>query len=145
MTEEHDSSACGLTLTEAYDIYDKHTQTAFKMWTYFVTLSLALLGYTIGSGQNAWSDSTFLVVGFCYAVAAVGNRALVLKFQKEVERFAELFNTTAAARSLEVKTERGVERVTVAPITHRKASAVHLGITLFVLTIIGVVWLQKGT
>lgn len=84
-----------LSLKDAYDIYNKHTESAHKLWAYFSAVSLAVLGYTIGRDRVVWPDAIYLVIGFCYFVFSISNLWILRITQRECEFFASVLNSVA--------------------------------------------------
>lgn len=134
------SSILSLSIKEAYDIYQKHSEGTHKLWAYFSAVSLAVLGYTIGTDKNDWTPLTFVVIGLCYFLFAFGNRHILIESQKEVERFASLFNSLAGMPS---GSTTGPIVVSVTAVDHRTANEFHWGATVVVLLSIGLTLVQK--
>ncbi|WP_156373486.1 hypothetical protein [Pseudorhodoferax sp. Leaf267] len=88
-------SGTTLSLKDAYDIYNKHTESAHKLWAYFSAVSLAVLGYTIGKEKVAWPGDMYFVIGLCYVGFAWSNLWILRITQGECVRFASLLNTVA--------------------------------------------------
>lgn len=88
-------SGSSLSLKDAYDIYNKHTESAHKLWAYFSAVSLAVLGYTIGKEKVAWPVDMYIVIGFCYVGFAWSNLWVLRTTQGECVQFALLLNKTA--------------------------------------------------
>ena len=143
MSDETHTQTNRLSVKDAYDIYHNHSTGTHKLWTYFVTLSLAILGYTIGTAQNHWDLWTFVVVGSSYFIAAWVNRSIVLKFQKEVETFALLFNQLAREYPPQISTQKPIIG-SIAAVSYTRARLSHWGITLFVLAAILSIWWQNN-
>lgn len=40
-----------ITLKEAFDIYQKQSDSIHKLWAYYQLISLSVLGYTVGSNK----------------------------------------------------------------------------------------------
>ena len=130
-----------LSVTDAYDMYQKHSEGAHKLWAYYSVVSLAVLGYTIGTDKNEWASLTFIVIGLSYFLFAFGNRRLLVESQREVERFALLFNSLASAVPEMSVPGRGF--VSVTAVDPKTANLFHWGITVLVLLAILLTWGQK--
>jgi len=78
-----------ISLKEAFDIYQKQSDSIHKLWAYFQVISIAVLGYTIGSDKGKWLDSTYILVAVSYLVFAVANQWVVIFSQKELYKFGE--------------------------------------------------------
>lgn len=76
-----------LTLKEAFDIYQKQSDSIHKIWAYFQIISLAVLGYTIGSEKEQWSTSTYFLVAGSYLLFAIANQVAITLSQKELYKF----------------------------------------------------------
>ncbi|MHC8387061.1 hypothetical protein ACYZTM_03180 [Pseudomonas sp. MDT2-39-1] len=78
-----------ISFKDAFDIYQKQSDSVHKLWAYFQVISIAVLGYTIGSDKAKWSDSTYLLIAISYLIFAVANQWVILFSQKELHRFGE--------------------------------------------------------
>ena len=76
-----------LTLKEAFDIYQKQSDSTHKIWAYFQIISLAVLGYTIGSDKAQWSTATYFLIAGSYILFAIANQVAIVLSQKELHRF----------------------------------------------------------
>ena len=84
-----------ITLKESFDIYQKQSEGLHKLWAYFQVVSLAVLGYTLGSEKSQWGTDTYLFVGFSYAFFAIANQIVVVMSQKELAEFGKAVNAAA--------------------------------------------------
>jgi len=76
-----------LTLKEAFDIYQKQSDSIHKIWAYFQMISVAVLGYTIGSNKDQWSAETYCLIAGSYLLFAIANQAAIILSQKELYKF----------------------------------------------------------
>jgi hypothetical protein len=76
-----------ISLKDAFDIYQKQSDSIHKLWAYFQVISLAVLGYTIGSDKTHWSDSTYKLIAASYLIFAIANQWVVIFSQKELHKF----------------------------------------------------------
>lgn len=72
---------------DAFDIYQKQSDSIHKLWAYFQVVSLAVLGYTIGSDKSRWSSDTYLLIAGSYLFFALANQWVIFVSQKELRKF----------------------------------------------------------
>jgi len=85
-----------VTLKEAFDIYQKQSDSLHKLWTYFQVVSIAVLGYTVGSDKAQWSVSTYALMSLSYAFFAGSNLWVVLVSQIELKKFSNAIKLAAS-------------------------------------------------
>lgn len=78
-----------ITLKEAFDIYQKQSDSTHKLWAYYQLISLAVLGYTVGSNKAQWGDLTYILIAGSYIVFAIANQWAIFLSQKELHRFGQ--------------------------------------------------------
>jgi uncharacterized membrane protein len=78
-----------ISFKDAFDIYQKQSDSVHKLWAYFQFISLAVLGYTIGSEKGHWPGSTYLLIAASYFIFAAANQWVIVFSQKELNRFSE--------------------------------------------------------
>ena len=86
-----------ISLKDAFDMYQKQSDSLHKLWAYFQIASVAVLGYTVGSDKSLWGQSTYLVVALGYLFVAFSNGFVILVSQQELAKFAAAVNEAAAA------------------------------------------------
>jgi hypothetical protein len=126
-----------MSLKEAFDIYQKQSDSLHKLWAYFQVVSLAVLGYTVGSDKAQWGTETYLLIGASYLFFAIANQWVIVFSQKELENFGKA--VTAAAR------ESGPigEKLAVQAVAPKKVAIFHTVSLLVVLLAIGFAWVDK--
>ena len=77
-----------VSLKDAFDIYQKQSDSLHKLWAYFQVVSLAVLGYTVGSEKAQWSVLTYTLIALSYTFFAISNQYVVALSQQELNRFA---------------------------------------------------------
>jgi hypothetical protein len=86
-----------VSLKDAFDIYQKQSDSLHKLWAYFQIASVAVLGYTVGSDKSLWGNWTYIVVAFGYFIVAFSNGLVIMVSQLELAKFAAAVNEAAAA------------------------------------------------
>ena len=81
-------------IKQAWDMYQKTIESSHKLWSYFTTVSLAVIGYVIAWEKIDWSLLMYIFVAVGYGLFAWGNYKAVGIAQNEVEASASLFNST---------------------------------------------------
>jgi hypothetical protein len=82
------SVSADVSLKDAFDIYQKQSDSQHKLWAYFQVASLAVLGYTVGSNNSQWSIWTYSLIALSYIFFAISNHYVVALSQHELNRFA---------------------------------------------------------
>jgi hypothetical protein len=127
-------SGSPLSLKDAYDVYNKHTESAHKLWAYFSAVSLAVLGYTIGKEKVAWPGDMYFVIGLCYVGFAWSNLWILRITQGECVRFASLLNTVAK------QVDGANTTITVESASVKNVSSFHAFAQLVVVASIFLTW-----
>ena len=137
MTESCSTTDSIVSFKEASDIYQKQCDGVHRLWTYFQVVSLAVLGYTIGSDKSHWQTSSYLILAFSYLVFALGNHWVLVLSQTELDKSADAVGGTC-------KKDRIALMLVPKPTKPRYVRAFHLTIILLVTTAIIVTWSQNG-
>lgn len=77
-----------VSLKDAFDIYQKQSDSLHKLWAYFQAVSLAVLAYTVGSDKAQWSIWTYALISLSYIFFAISNQYVVALSQHELNRFS---------------------------------------------------------
>ena len=126
-----------ISLKEAFDIYQKQSEGLHKLWAYFQVVSLAVLGYTLGTDKSQWGNGTYLFVGLSYVFFAVANQIVIVVSQEELANFGK--GVTAAAKS---SGTIGKE-LKVSSIRPRAVAFFHTVSAVIVLVAITATWVDK--
>jgi drug/metabolite transporter superfamily protein YnfA len=86
-------------LKEALDIYLKQRESTHKIWGYFSAVSLAVLGYTVGSDKVNWSSLTYLLIGGGYVIFAIANLFVLHSSQVALRSYADGVNSLAGTHT----------------------------------------------
>ncbi len=86
-----------VSLKEAFDIYQKQSDSLHKLWTYLQVVSIAVLGYTVGTDKAHWGTNTYVWIGASYLFFALANLWVVVVSQRELEAFGRAVAQAAAA------------------------------------------------
>ncbi len=126
-----------VTLKDTFDIYQKQSDSVHKLWAYFQVVSLAVLGYTVGSEKAQWSDWTYALIAGSYTCFALANQWVIVASQRELATFGDAVREAAQhggaiGRMLVVRA--------VAP---RTVAAFHTAALLIVLGAIGFTWVDR--
>lgn len=76
-------------LKDAFDIYQKQSDSVHKLWGYLSVISIAVLGFTIGSDKINWGSLAYLFMGMAYLVFAGSNLWVLRRSQQELVRIGE--------------------------------------------------------
>ena len=126
-----------VTLKEAFDIYQKQSDSAHKLWAYFQVVSLAFLGYTVGSNKSLWGDWTYVLAALSYVLFASATQWVIVLSQRELKRFGE---SVAVASSRSGPIGRGLAVKAVSP---WKVRAFHSVSAIVVVVAIAATWYDK--
>lgn len=92
-----------LTLKEAFDLYQTQYSQVDKLWSYFGTITLAVLGFSIGSDKATKSIKEAAIIILGYAVFCAGNFKALLHGQEQLIDFAHIAMKTGKAKGIELK------------------------------------------
>lgn len=126
-----------MTLKESFDVYQKQSEELHKLWAYFQVVSLAVLGYTLGSDKSQWGTATYLFVGFGYAFFAIANQIVVVVSQEDLAKFGKAVSA-AAKDSGPIGTE-----LKVSSVRPRVVAFFHSVSALIVVAAIAAAWNDK--
>jgi hypothetical protein len=92
-----------LSLKDAFDLYQTQYSQVDKLWSYFGTVTLAVLGFSIGSDKATKSikEAAIIIVG--YLMFCVGNFKALLLGQKQLIDFAHIAMEVAKAKGIIVE------------------------------------------
>jgi hypothetical protein len=126
-----------VSLKEAFDIYQKQSDSVHKLWAYFQVVSLAVLGYTIGSEKAQWGTSTYLLIAGSYFFFAVANQWVIVFSQRELQTFG-----TAVSDAAKQSGSIG-KKLAVKAVDPKKVALFHSVSMLIVLGAISAAWVDK--
>lgn len=89
-------------LKEALDIYQTQYTQVDKLWSYFGTFTLAILGFTIGSEKATKSVKEVATIIIGYLVFCTGNFKALFLGQKQLKEFAGLVEEAAKAKQVKL-------------------------------------------
>lgn len=124
-------------LKEIFDIYQKRSDSLHKLWAYFQAVSLAVLGYTVGSDKSHWSNWTYIIISVSYLFFAVSNLYVVALSQKELCKCA------VAAEEAATSTGPIGKKLLVQAVAVWKVCLFHSISALVVLSAIWGTWYDK--
>ena len=78
-------------LTDAIDIYQSQVEIVSTLWTFFGTVTLAVVGFTIGSDKatHSGTEVAIIIVGYA-AFALIGNLVALLMAYSDLIQFKAL-------------------------------------------------------
>jgi hypothetical protein len=79
-----------LSLKDALDLYQTQYSQVDKLWSYFGTFTLAVLGFTIGSEKATKSMKEVSAIIFGYLVFCIGNFGALLLGQRQLIDFSHM-------------------------------------------------------
>lgn len=126
-----------MSLKEVFDIYQKQSDSVHKLWAYFQVVSLAVLGYTIGSDKAQWGTGTYLLIAASYCFFAVANQWVIVFSQRELVVFGKAVGEAAQQSGTIGK------KLTVQAVSPRRVALFHTVSLLIVLGAIGFSWIDK--
>jgi hypothetical protein len=128
-----------ISLKEAFDIYQKQSDSLHKIWAYFQVVSIAVLGYTVGSEKAHWSVWTYSLISISYGFFAMSNHYVLALSQKELNRYANAVQD-AAFEAGPIGRQLSVNAVKVV-----RVRMFHFVATLVVIGAIWGAWFDKCT
>lgn len=87
-------------LKDALDLYQTQYSQVDKLWSYFGTFTLAILGFTIGSEKATKSMKEVAAIIIGYLVFCFGNFKALSLGQKQLIDFAHIAIDSAKAKAL---------------------------------------------
>ena len=126
-----------LSLKDAFDAYQKQSDGQHKLWAYFQVVSLAILGYTIGTDKAQWSSWTYALVAASYAIFALSNQWVLVTAQKELQSLSKGIAVAITQAGPIGKTLK------VGAITPMKIRVFHTAVIVFVMGAIYATWDDK--
>lgn len=89
-----------LSLKDALDLYQAQYSQVDKLWSYFGTFTLAILGFTIGSEKATKSMKEVVVIIFGYLVFCAGNFSALSLGQKQLADFSAIAIQAATSQNI---------------------------------------------
>jgi hypothetical protein len=89
------NAAQPLSLKDAFDIYQKQSDSVHRLWAYFQVVSVAVLAYTVGTEKTQWSTPTYFLIGLSYILFAGANQWVLLISQREMKAFEPTLHSLA--------------------------------------------------
>jgi hypothetical protein len=117
-----------LSLKDAFDLYQTQYSQVDKLWSYFGTVTLAVLGFSIGSDKATKSikEAAIIIVG--YLMFCVGNFKALLLGQKQLITFAQIAMEVAKAKGIIVESLEPLSTAAVSQFYWCVVAAVCVGI-----------------
>jgi hypothetical protein len=120
----------------ALDIYQAQYTATDRLWSYFSTVTLGVVGFSIASDKVGKSLAECWVVAVAYLVFCIGNYMALELSQQMLVQFAELARTVARNNKLDLPT---VQSLPAAQVMY-----FHIAIALMVASgIVGVGWWRR--
>ncbi|MEN8170593.1 MAG: hypothetical protein ABFS08_10260 [Pseudomonadota bacterium] len=120
---------------EAINIYQTQYSLVDNLWGYFSVVSLAIMGFVIGSKRATQSLKEPFAIVLAYLVFCYGNHKALVAGQKQLEQLYEITNKLA----------NNVEWIvsSLKPFNHQLVSDFHVSIIVAVaLGILAVSWMR---
>jgi hypothetical protein len=89
-------------LKEALDIYQTQYSQVDRLWSYFGTFTLAILGFTIGSEKATKSIKEVAAIIIGYLVFCSGNFKALILGQEQLLEFAEFARKAAKYKQVKL-------------------------------------------
>jgi hypothetical protein len=86
----------------ALDLYLAQYNATDKLWAYFATVTLAVIGFSVGSDKVSKSFLEAAIVAVGYVVFSVGNFQALMLAQKQLIQFAALARRVAGQHSVQM-------------------------------------------
>lgn len=117
-----------LSLKDALDLYQTQYSQVDKLWSYFGTVTLAILGVTIDSEKATKSMKEVSVITIGYLVFCVGNLSALSLGQKQLIDFAHIAMDAAERKGLNLKNLEPLTTLDIASFYWSVVTAVCLGV-----------------
>jgi len=131
------ASAPKVPLKDAFDIYQKQSDAVHKLWGYLSVVSIAVLGFTIGSDKINWSSPAYLFMGSAYLLFAGSNLWVLRRSQQELVRIGEGLRLSAEQTGDEASS------FVVKPVAALPVTLFHAASICIVLGAMAVTWYQN--
>ena len=102
-------------------------------------VSIAVLGYTIGSNKEQWSAETYCLIAGSYLLFAIANQVAIILSQKELYKFGYAVKVVAE------NTGPVGKKLVIETITPWKVALFHTLATTVILAAIFVTWHDKSS
>lgn len=131
------SLAPTVSLKDAFDMYQKQSDSVHKLWGYLSAVSIAVLGFTIGSDKINWTGPAYLFVALAYLMFAGSNLWVLRRSQQELGRISE--GLRASAR----RTGPEAAKFVVTSVEADRVTLFHIASFAVVIVAIGFTWHQN--
>lgn len=128
-----------VSLKDAFDIYQKQSDSVHKLWAYFQVVSIAVLGYTVGTDKTVWSSWTYVFISASYFFFAIANQWVLVLSQSELKVFSKAVNAASE------KTSQIGKLLKVTAVSPGRVKAFHTLSAIVVLVAIVFTWHDKCT
>lgn len=115
-------------LKAALDMYTSQYGATDKLWTYFSSVTLAVLGFTIASDKVSKSFVEAFIVAIGYLVFCFGNFTALHLSQKQLIEFAAIARPVAAKYNVTLDTLQPLPAASIAVFYWAVVTAVCIGI-----------------
>ena len=126
-----------VSLKDAFDIYQKQSDSVHKLWAYFQVVSIAVLGYTIGTEKTVWSSWIYVFICASYLLFAVSNQWVLVLSQSELQEFSQ------AVKAAAENTGQVGKLLKVSAVPPRRVRAFHTFSAIVVLVAVVFTWNDK--
>jgi hypothetical protein len=136
-TLKRQSTNPDLSVKDVFDIYQKQSESVHKLWAYFQIVSLAVLGYTLGTEKTLWSVWTYAFVAASYGIFGFANQWVLVLSQRELKSISD-------GLAIAVKSAGPVgQKLIVSAVKPWKVWLFHFASIVAVLVAIFTTWLDK--
>jgi len=125
-----------VTLKDAFDMYQKQSDSVHKLWGYLSAVSIAVLGFTIGSEKVNWTTSAYVFIGLAYLIFAGSNLWVLRRSQQELGCISDGLKASSE------KTGADAQKFLVTSVGANPVTLFHAASILVVLGAIGFTWYQ---
>ena len=66
-----------ISLKDAFDLYQKQSDSQHKLWGYFQIVSIAVLGFVLGNDNANWTLLTYAIIAISYTFFAVCSHYVI--------------------------------------------------------------------
>jgi len=119
-----------MNLKEALDLYQTQYSQVDTLWSYFGTITVAVLGFTIGSEKATRSRWEVGIVILGYLVFCVGNFMALSLGQAQLIDFARVAMDVSRAKGIALRSLEPLSRSAIAVFYWCVVAAVCIGISL---------------
>ena len=126
-----------ISITDVLELYQTQYELVDSLWKYFATVSLAVLGFTVGSDRATHSRLEVTTIQIIYSIFSIGALIALLSLQEDLFKYKEW------VRYLSSKLPPGSPPISVTPNTVGIVALYYICVFLGVLAVIEVTYRRR--